>query len=603
MSPFRSYADKGDERDAVEQDAYFKNDPDLLQTRTRTAMFALNGLLLLIFAFAVRRVFGDVMSIASLTVLAIDPTVAAHLPVMMTDLPVGLASGSAVLFAVQAFRNWQVSDLVFASLTLGVALAAKHSAVITAAVIAIVGFAMLALMWRNADVATRFKRVGVVFLVLAGSVVVLWSFYLFRFHETPGTNEETFNRPLATKITDLKSPVYRFGLDVVTTVHLLPRPYVWGLADTIRAGAEGRAIPILAFGEMYYSKGPFYYFPGMMASKIPIGTLLLIVIGVAVMVVGKMPRDFIAPVLGLAILAAAFLIFLMIGSSYGGVRHALPIFPLLTILSAMPIYVAVKERSVLFGVLSTVSLILAVISAVPVMRPWEYFNEFVGGPAGAWKYFSDEGVDLGCRLKEMDRYYEENLEPTGEIPAVMYFSSSVERKRRGIDSIGRDPVRDAHRMAGDTLEATVFIGGSELSQKLWWDVGSVLRGHEPVARMGNLFVFKGTFERPKAAISRNKFYRAIYGKLSIPEPDIPGAIELLKESAELDPRAFMVMLELGNQYLKLSDRPAALEAYRKALERAPASDSISDILREQVLRLESDEPIERITPLRNPSLE
>lgn len=603
MSPFRSYADKGDERDAVEEDAYFKNDPDLLQTRTRTAMFALNGLLLLIFALAVRRLFGDVMSIASLAVLAVDPTVAAHLPVMMTDLPVGLASGSAVLFAVQAFRKWRVSDVVFAALTLGVALAAKHSAVITAAVIAIIGLAMVMFAWRRTDAMARVKRIGVVFVVLAGSVVVLWSFYLFRFHETPGTNEETFNRPLATKITDLKSPVYRGGLDVITTARILPRPYVWGLADTIRAGAEGRAIPILAFGEMYYSKGPFYYFPGMIASKIPIGALVLIVLGMIAIIVGKVPGDFLAPVLGLALLAAAFLVFLMIGSSYGGVRHALPIFPLLTALAAIPVYVAVKDRSVFFGATASLSLILAIISAVPVMRPWEYFNEFVGGPAGAWKYFSDEGVDLGCRLKEMDRYYEEHLEPTGEIPAVMYFSSSVERKRRGIDSIGRDQQRDAQKMAGETFEATVFIGANELGPHLWWDVGAVIRGREPVARMGNLFVFKGTFERPKAAISRSRFYRAIFTKINVPQPDIPGAIEMLKESAELDPKAFMVSLELGNQYLKMNDRPAALEAYRKALEHAPASDSISDILREQVLRLESDEPIERITPLRNPSLE
>src|SRR5688572_12554644 len=52
ISPFRSYADKSDERDFVEEDAYFQNDPFILQHRSRVAMFALNGFLMLLFAVA-----------------------------------------------------------------------------------------------------------------------------------------------------------------------------------------------------------------------------------------------------------------------------------------------------------------------------------------------------------------------------------------------------------------------------------------------------------------------------------------------------------------------------------------------------------------------
>jgi len=603
MSPFRSYSDKGDERDAVEKDAYFKNEPDLLQERTRTAMFALNGLLLFIFALAVRKLFGDVMALAAAGFLAIDPTIAAHLPVLMTDLPVALTSGTAVLLAVAAFRSFKVVDLILASAALGLALSAKHSSIITAAVVVLIaaGFAIYHL--RQLGLAAGAKRLAVTALVFVGAIAVLWSFYGFRYYETPGSTDETFNRPLETKIADIKSPLYRGGLSTISTARILPRAYIWGLADTIRAGAEGRAIPILAFGEMYYSKGPFYYFPGVIATKLPIGLVLLVVIGFGCVVSGKIPKDYLAPLLGLTLLAAVFLVFLIIGSSYGGVRHALPIFPLLAVLGAIPIYVAVRDRSYIFGTVSTILLLAAIASAVPVMRPWEYFNESVGGSAGAWKYFSDEGVDLGLRLEDIDRYYEANLAPKGEIPVLMYFSSDVERDRREIEYVGKDPKRDADRIGGDTFEGTVFIGGNELSPKLWWDAGSVLRGHEPIDRMGNVFVFKGTFPRPLAAISRSRFYRAIYTKLYVAEPDVPAGIALLKESAELDPTAFMVTLELGNQYLKLQDRENALAAYRKALEHAPLSDSVSDLLREQVARLESSEALEQIPQLRNPSVE
>ena len=65
ISPFRQFADKSDERDFVEQDAYVNNDPFVLQARARTAMFALNALLMLCFALAARKVFGDVVAMAA----------------------------------------------------------------------------------------------------------------------------------------------------------------------------------------------------------------------------------------------------------------------------------------------------------------------------------------------------------------------------------------------------------------------------------------------------------------------------------------------------------------------------------------------------------
>ena len=97
LSPYRALQDKGDERRFVEADVYLNNDPDVIQRRSRAAMFALNGLLLFLFAVAARRVFGDIIALAATAFLVIDPTVAAHLPVVMTDLPVALLSATAVL--------------------------------------------------------------------------------------------------------------------------------------------------------------------------------------------------------------------------------------------------------------------------------------------------------------------------------------------------------------------------------------------------------------------------------------------------------------------------------------------------------------------------
>jgi hypothetical protein len=37
----------------------------------------------------------------------------------------------------------------------------------------------------------------------------------------------------------------------MASTHVVPRAYIWGFADTIRAGLEGRAFPINAFGRSH----------------------------------------------------------------------------------------------------------------------------------------------------------------------------------------------------------------------------------------------------------------------------------------------------------------------------------------------------------------
>ena len=602
LTPNRKFSDKSDERDFVEEDAYFHNDPFILQTRARTAMFALNGLLLLFLALAAWRVFGPIVAIGLTAFLAIDPTVAAHMPVVMTDLPVALASGIAVLLAANAFRTWSAVDLVLASAATGIALTTKHSAIITFIAVSVIGMLMAVVFVKDASAAQRLKRAGAVVGVAAGAVVVLWAFYMFRFHEAPGTTEDVFNRTLTEKISDVKSPFYRSALEFSTAAHLFPRSYIWGMADTIRAGVEGRAIPVLAFGQAYYSKAPPYFFPGIVAAKLPIGLLILSLIGAGVLLFGKVPREYVVPAAVFACFSAFYLFFLVRGSSYAGVRHALPLFPLMAVLGAFALYWAIRKRDRFVHLGVALLLLAAVTSAVPQMRPWEYFNELAGGAENGHSYFNDEGVDLSQRIGEVANYYHAELEPNGEIPILYYFSNPADRRVRGMDWVGHDLVRDAHVYEDATFTGTVIMGANELGPKLFWDAGKNFRSIQPVARLGTVFIFRGTFPSPSGAIARALYNRALYTKIYVPEPDVTAGIELLERSIAKDPSGFCAALELGNQYLALGKRDDALRAYRISLENAPRTDSIYDLLAEQVKRIEEG-PVEGITPLRNPGIE
>ena len=152
----------------------------------------------------------------------------------------------------------------------------------------------------------------------------------------------------------------------------------------------------------------------------------------------------------------------------------------------------------------------------------------------------------------------------------------------------------------DIATGVFILGANELSPGFWHDT-KAFRDAQPIARFGNLFVFDGTFDiRPLRA--QGLAYRAMF-QIFGPEPNIEKAIQLPEESAELDPRAFFVSLEIGNQYLKLGKREQALAAYQSSLENVPQGDvETSTMLADQIERIKTGE-LKDISPLRNPSLE
>jgi tetratricopeptide (TPR) repeat protein len=598
LSAFREIHDKNDERDLTEADVFLHNDPDSVQRRSRIAMWTFNGLLLILFAFALRRAFGPAVALGTTLFLAIDPTVAAHLPVVMTDLPIALLGATAVVLAACAFRTWLWTDFAACSVVLGLALGTKHSAPVFFVFLAVAG-AALAILFPVSDPGdSRLRRFGKLAAVLLGALILLWGFYFFHFTESKGTRE-SFNRPLANKIEDVQLPVYRFALRQMATTHVVPRAYIWGFADTIRAGVEGRAASQLAFRRAYYKNVPKYFFPGVIALKLPIGLGVLVLMGITLFFARHLPRDFILPT-AMALLASLwFLIVLSLGSPYGGIRHALPAVVLLAIMGGISTHAALSLNSRLLKVAVAAAFLAAAASALPVMRPWEYYNEIIGGGRNAYLYFNDEGVDINQRDKEIIQYYREVLRPAGEIPYLGYGISDAEAKARGFDYVGLDPKRDEIRLNSPVLSGTIFIGAWHLGRQLWWDLAP-LRAATPVARLGDVFVLRGTFDLPGGQASH--LYFLGLEKLYTEKPDPEAAERFLKQSAALDPSAFFVNIELGNVYLKRGSREDALRAYSVALEHAPNDLALRRSIEEQIGQVRT-RALEKIPALRNPQVE
>lgn len=595
----RPLAEKWDERHFTEKVVFEQNDPDRTQRHARIAMFGLNGILLLGFALSVWRAFGSrigpVMAIGSLTFLMIDPATAAHLPVVLTDLPVALLAITAILLAWVAFRSGRPTDTVLAGLALGLTLGAKHTALIVFVAVAVLG-AVLAI--RNQENRPRVRRLGLVFAVLLLAWITLWGLYRFRFNES-SQGLDLFNRPLALKIADLHSPLLQHSVALMARTHLFPRAYLWGLADILHVGIEGRVAPFFFMGHTYLISAPFYFFPTVLLARLPIGLIALALIGMVLALRNRTWQGS-APLLVASCYGALMLGILMKGSSsYAGIRHALLVVPSLALLAAAALSIALERKSgVLLWVLGAATL-AAMVSAIPVMRPWEYFNELVGGKDNAWRYFGDEGVDSGQRSKELAAYYHQYLEPAGDIPYINYAESVAEDDRRGVRSLQRIWKDHPEADASDVVSGTMMMDVLALMPGLSDDYAP-LRASKPVARFGNLLIFRGTFTLPGPRAERFSI-RALDAEYSN-HPDLPKAEQLMSKSLELNPTVYFRWLELGNIRLQRGSRAEAIQAYEQAARLSPPGDPIIGQIQRQLQRL-SREDLKSIAPLRNPVLE
>jgi len=595
MPEFRPMQDKEAERAFINEAVYLMNDPDVVQARVRVAMIALNVLLLTGLALSVRRVFGASVGLLTLGFLVLDPSIIAHLPVVLTDLALALLSAIVFLQATVALRTNQARDLALLSLALGLTLAAKHSGLVTA-----LGLGLLALPWvwlvSPRTSRARLGRLGNLAAVFAGAYLILWAFYGFRFFESPGVDPTvvTFNRPLADKIADLTSSTHRSLLGLANDFHLLPRAYIWGLADILRAGIDGRQESLFVLGTLFQGTTPWYTFPAVLLVKIPLGVTLLAVVGGVLCARPGLPTSWRLGALALLGWGGFYLLFLVRGNSgYAGIRHALPVIVVAAVLAAIAVQHALGHASRVYRVGVAVASLAAIVSAWPRMRPWEYYNELVGGSSEAWRYFSDDGLDNTQRVRELARYYAEHVRGSGRRVYDFYGvpAEEMEARKLTFDALEEDTGEP------DVLSGTLFIGTREMSPRPSYDL-EVFRRATPAARFGNLLVFEGEFHIPWLRAAR------LWSRVDAAQAaaDTDTAAKLLEEIAAIYPEDIRASFELGNLLIERGAPLRAKAAYQRALDYTPENNTITVSLERQIQELSHGEP-SSVGPLRNPWLE
>ena len=605
LRPAEPLSEKLQERQWVEETMFFDNDPIAAQQRARVSLWTFHALLLLALGALLWRACGLAWAAGALAFLALEPTVGAHLPVVMTDLPLALTLAITAVASGLLASTWRWRWGVATGVAMGLALAAKHSALAGLAGLAfLLAIAAVVGAWRQPRVLLR--RVGMLACAGAIAVALLWSIYGLRFHAgADGT--DAFNAPIAAKIGEITLPHWRNGLAFADAHQLLPRAYLWGLADTVRTGVEGRSLGMhFVWGTVHYGTPPWFSWPAILASKIPLALLVLAVAGVPLAFRRTLPA---AARWSMAMVVAAcgFHLIALVGSDgiWGGVRHALPVVVGAGVLAGAVAQWAWQRRN--RAVLAGVAAVYVMAAGMTLREPrlWEFHNVLVGGTANAYRYFTNEGLDLGQRFHELHDIHDRLVEPSGLPMFVDYWVGEQQMRaaefneRRFVESL------DDTNVEGRYDGWFVYPATSQLPWPQWdWNPEEVFRDMAFVERRGHVMVWRGTLVRPRARASSmvGMVMDYIYKEEG---KDWALVAARLEEAMVHTPNRIDGAVELGNAYIRLGKREEAVAAYRNLIEQqdSPIEDKLKGVLLAQIERVQAAEDVRDVEPMRNPWME
>lgn len=626
LRPKAPLSGKGAERDFVEETFYLDNDFRAAQRAAHASVRALNGLLLLAVGLLLWHALGLAWAAGALAFIALEPTVGAHLPLVMTDLSVALALVAAALCAgLWLWRpSWRWAAAL--GLAMGLALGAKHSAL--PGVAALGALCTLAAILRAVRTrrdrgggspttpAWRVLARGATQLALAAALALatLWALYDFRFH-AGADGRDDFNRPMADKVADLRVDHWRAALAFADAHRLAPRAYLWGLADTVRAGVEGRGQNLnFLWGTMHEGRAPWFTVPSFIVAKVPLPLLGLVLLGGLAAASVLRARDGDDAVLArrrAAMLAVGVLAFghlLALSQSqgtYAGVRHALPVVLAMSVLAAAVFAARTGRARRAFIGAGLAGLVATLGLTIRETRLWEYHNELAGGSADAWRAFGNEGLDLGQRAFELADFNARVMAPSGLPVYSAYWFGEEQGRALGL--------RYTRRVASldDTNIAGIYEGWFIVPMNMHlpmpqadYDPAEYFAGLERVARLGFVEVWRGRQVVPKSRAfalgERIVEYVHDHGG-----DDWEKVATRAREVLDVLPHAFPMAIERGNALLRLGRRAEAIAAYRQPI--AADTGLLDALTREQLERriaeLERGEALAGLRPLPNPWLE
>lgn len=550
------------------KDFLYRNDADAILIRARlTALLV--SLLCALFVFAgTREMFGTGAAFIALALLAFDPNFLAHGAYVTTDIGI-----SCFMFAtIYAFYryvkvpSWRRLALV--GLSLGIALAVKHSAILIFPMLMLLAFCEIARRhFANQDNENAkktgnhvFRFAGALAIITVISLAVLWAFYGFRYQARPEGLE--LNPPLAEYIQGLK-PHESAIINTTARLGILPESYLYGMTDV-----RLTTYPTYVFGKSY-PQSVWFYFPAVFIIKSTLAFLALFLLIAAAIITRRLNHW--SEIIFLSIPPVIYFLVAMNAGTNIGVRHILPVYVFLSALAGGAVW-AFASRNRKWSYLAAALLIFHAVSSVLAYPHYiAYSNELFGGSTNTHNLLSDSNADWGEQLKETKKYLDER----GVKDCwFLYFAEGVaEPNYYGIPC---KPLPTVNTLwlnqkieVPHSIDGTVLISASNLSG---FEFGPGLlnpyeqfRHTTPTAVIGRgVFVFDGHFDLPLvSALSR---IQNAQNFLAADQPE--SALTEARSAVELAPEFVSARMTLGDTLAAVGRLEESRAEYDKALNLA-----------------------------------
>jgi 4-amino-4-deoxy-L-arabinose transferase-like glycosyltransferase len=530
--------------------------------RMRLAAGLLALALSLVVFLAAREWFGTEAALIALLLVVFDPNILANSALVTTDIGVSLF----FLLGIYAFYRYvtkpTVIRLLLAGIAAGLLLATKHSGILLAPMLLLlIGWEILcAPKGTRGKLALRLSGAFAAIAVVA--VLVLWSFYGFRYAARPN------GLKLSTSLADYAAPLSHISSTVVLAIarlHLLPESYLMGLVDVKRMA---EFYPTYIFGKVY-AHGQWWYFPIVILIKTTLGLLALLALAVFAILTGRLrKRRELAFVLVPCVvyLAVAILAGMNIGS-----RHILPLYALGAILAGAGLVAlsSANRRWVWVGAALIVAHIVSSLAAFPNFIP--YANEAWSGQRNVHNLLSDANVDWGQQLLQVKRWQDKH--PNEECWFAYFARPEVEPATYGIRCHAL-PTIDTFWLGGSDIvppdiHGTVLISAGDLSGCEWPSAAmNPYRSFQSVKPDESIdygvLVYRGDFSvNQVAALSRAQQAMQL---LASGKPD--QALPLAREAVAIDPAEIISQTTLGDIASALGQKDEARQAWQAAIASA-----------------------------------
>jgi len=536
-------------------------DPDRMLAYGRAAAALFSLVLALTCFFFGRALFGSVAALLGFIVLVFEPTLLAHGALITTDTAVA----AGMVLSVFAFYRYAdkptARRLILTGLAVGLTLGTKHSGVLVLPVL------LLLTIFETLRTFPRDGRAWVRALlsyaaIVAIAVVMLWSFYGFRFTPRPG--RVPMSLPLAQFVTNVEqqgnhSFILTHAIPWIDRMHLLPQAYLYGFVDVLSISNPGQ--PPFLLGKLY-PHGQWFYFPVTFIIKSTIGFLALCLLALLVRwgrVEWRRP---------LVYLLTPVIVIFGIAMTSGlniGYRHILPIVPFLCMLLGATAAWMLSRGGTLraLAVLMLAAHVASSLHSFPDYIP--YSNEAWGGPSRTYRVLTDANADWGQSIKELKTY----LDGHGIRNCWLAYDGIASPHFYGIPckllpsgawgAPGDDVIADVN---GTLLISALTTSGIE------WENADLNPYREFLKILprdvigGSILVFEGNYHLPEVAAVQ----QIAIANRALGENDFAKARDAAQAALTGMPESVRAYLALGNALVGLQEANQAREAFMNGLQ-------------------------------------